>query len=210
MDIEGIDVQWLGHAGFMLKGKGKIVCIDPFQIHNVREKADILLITHEHYDHCSEEDIAKVMKPETTVVTVKDCVEKINQMPCKEIHVVSPGDRIKIDNILIQTIPAYNLEKTFHPRSKNWVGFVVDIGKKVYHSGDSDFIPEMKDLKPDIALLPVSGTYVMSAKEAVEAACAIRPKVAVPMHYGSIVGSKADAHLFKDQLAERGINVEVF
>ena len=114
---------------------------------------------------------------------------------------VRPGDRLSVGGVGIEAVPAYNLQKSFHPREKGWLGFVVEVeGVRIYHAGDTDFIPEMASIRADIALLPVSGTYVMTAEEAVEAAKAIAPKVAIPMHYGAIVGDDGDARDFEAAL----------
>jgi len=185
-------IKWLGHAGFKIEGD-KVIYIDPFQI-NDSEKADIILITHEHYDHCSPEDVENIQKDSTVIITIDSCLEKLSG----NIKTVKPGDEISFENINIKAVPSYNIDKKFHPRSSDKVGFILTIdGESVYHAGDTDLIPEMKDFHADIALLPVSGTYVMTGEEAVRAAEMIKPKYVIPMHYGSIVGSKSDAEIFK-------------
>jgi len=187
------NIKWLGHAGFKIKGE-KTVYIDPFKI-NDKEPADIIIITHEHFDHLSPEDISKIQTGKTVVVTTPDCYSKVSG----NVKTINPGTSLVVDGIKIEAVPAYNTNKQFHPKANGWIGVVVAInGKRVYHAGDTDSIPEMASLKNiDIALLPVSGTYVMTAEEAADAANKIMPKVAVPMHYGSIVGSRADAERFK-------------
>jgi L-ascorbate metabolism protein UlaG (beta-lactamase superfamily) len=194
-------IKWLGHDGFEIRTNGITLVIDPFQVRTGGE-ADIILVTHAHYDHCSPEDIAKFIKPSTVIVTEPESAAKIaDQKLCDDVRSMAPGDRLTVKEILIEAVPAYNTNKNFHPKEKNWLGFIITVdGERVYHAGDTDLIPEMKDLKVDIALLPVSGTYVMTAPEAVEAAKQIRPKVAVPMHFNAIVGSKADAEAFKEAL----------
>ncbi|NQU66270.1 MAG: MBL fold metallo-hydrolase [SAR324 cluster bacterium] len=188
-------IVWLGHDGFRIDSD-KIIYIDPFQI-TTGPKADIILISHEHFDHCSPDDVAKIQKPETVIVTEKLSAQKLSG----DIRVVAPNETIEIDGVHIETVPAYNTDKDFHPQSNGWLGFIVEIaGVRIYHTGDADFIPEMKQIKIDIALLPVSGTYVMTAQQAVEAALALNPKLAIPMHYGSIVGSEEDAVSFKNAL----------
>lgn len=190
------NIKWLGHDTFKITGE-IVIYTDPFKIkHN--DKADIILITHEHYDHFSPEDIKKLIGPETVVVIPKDCSGKID---AKEA-VVKPGDRLTVKGVEIEVVPSYNTNKKFHPKEKGWVGYIFKVGgKRVYIAGDTDYIPEMKDFKDiDIALLPVSGTYVMDAEEAVQAALDIKPKIAIPMHYGSIVGSEKDAQYFADKL----------
>ena len=185
-------IVWLGHDGFRIDGD-KIVYFDPYQI-SPGTKADLILVTHEHFDHCSPGDIAKIQKPETVIVTEKDSAKKLEG----NVKIVRPGQTIDVDEIKIEAVPAYNTDKTFHPKENGWLGFIVEMeGVRIYHAGDTDFIPEMNQFEVDIALLPVSGTYVMTAVEAIEAALAIRPKLAIPMHYGAIVGGDQDAKDFK-------------
>ena len=185
-------IVWLGHDCFRIDGD-KIVYFDPYQI-SPGAKADLILVTHEHFDHCSPGDIAKIQKPETVIVTEKDSAKKLEG----NVKVVRPGQTIDVDEIKIEAVPAYNTDKTFHPKENGWLGFIVDMeGVRIYHAGDTDFIPEMNQFEVDIALLPVSGTYVMTAVDAIEAALAIRPKLAIPMHYGAIVGGDQDAKDFK-------------
>lgn len=185
-------IVWLGHDCFRIDGD-KIVYFDPYQI-SPGAKADLILVTHEHFDHCSPGDIAKIQKPETVIVTEKDSAKKLEG----NVKVVRPGQTIDVDEIQIEAVPAYNTDKTFHPKENGWLGFIVDMeGVRIYHAGDTDFIPEMNQFEVDIALLPVSGTYVMTAVDAIEAALAIRPKLAIPMHYGAIVGGDQDAKDFK-------------
>jgi L-ascorbate metabolism protein UlaG (beta-lactamase superfamily) len=192
------NIKWLGHDGFLIKTKNNVICIDPYEIGDAG-KADIILITHSHFDHCSIPDISKIRKSSTVFVTDKESAASIEG----DVRVVKPGDSISVSGIEIDVVPAYNINKTFHPREKNWLGFVINIeNEKIYHAGDTDLIPEMGSFPVDIALLPVSGTYVMTAEEAVEAAKRIKPKTAIPMHYNSIVGSLNDALKFKKALEE--------
>ena len=187
------NIKWLGHAGFKITGE-KTVYIDPFKI-NDREPADIIIITHEHFDHLSPEDIKKIQTGTTVIVATPDCYSKVSG----NVKIITPGKTLVVDGIKIEAVPAYNLNKHFHPKANAWIGVIAAInGKRIYHAGDTDNIPEMSNLKNiDVALLPVSGTYVMTAEEAADAANKINPKVAVPMHYGAIVGTKADAERFK-------------
>lgn len=186
------NISWLGHDGFMIKAGDKVVIIDPYQVTSA-DPADILLISHAHYDHCSPEDIEKLQTASTVIVTEPESARQLTG----DIRIMKPGDAIDVAGIKIEAVPAYNTNKKFHPRKKNWLGFIVTIaGCRIYHAGDTDMIDEMADLDVDVALLPVSGTYVMTAQEAVEAAKRIKPKVAIPMHYDSLVGSEADAQIF--------------
>lgn len=187
-------ITWLGHDAFRLEGGGKLVYTDPYRINQGAAAADIVLITHEHYDHCSPEDVAKIAGPHTEVLAPASCAGKIRG----RVTTVQPGERHIVQGIAVETVPAYNLNKRFHPRSGGGVGYIVTLdGRRIYHAGDTDFIPEMRALSVDVALLPVGGTYTMTAAEAAAAADAFRPKVAVPMHFGSVVGSVKDAEEFK-------------
>lgn len=188
-------ITWLGHDGFLIDASKKIY-FDPYQIEG-GPTADIICISHEHFDHCSPEDVTKIQGPDTVIVTERQSEDKLSG----DIRVMKPGDALEVDGITIRAVVSYNTHKDFHPRNNGWLGFIVEIdGVSIYHAGDTDFIPEMKDIEVDIALLPVSGTYVMTADEAVKAALAIQPKLAIPMHYGAIVGDESDAERFKDAL----------
>jgi len=188
-------ITWLGHDGFRIDAE-KTIYVDPYQIEG-GPIADLILITHEHFDHCSPEDIAKIQGPETVIITEKDSAKKLTG----DVRVLKPGETLDLGDVKIEAVPSYNTDKDFHPKKNGWLGFIVETeGVKVYHAGDADFIPEMKDLEVDIALLPVSGTYVMTAGQAVKAALAINPKLAIPMHYGAIVGDEQDALNFKKEL----------
>ena len=178
-------IDWLGHDGFRINGE-KTVYIDPFEIKG-GGPADLILITHDHYDHCSVADVEKITGPHTVIITEADSAKKLKG----DVKVMKPGETLEISGVKIEATPAYNTNKKFHPKGKNWLGFVVEMDRvRIYHAGDTDFIDEMRDIKTHIALLPVSGTYVMTAQEAVQAALAIRPEIAVPMHYGAIVGGR--------------------
>ena len=190
------NIFWLGHAGFKIKDEKEIIYIDPYQVRDDKEKADFILITHEHFDHFSIEDIDKLLKPSTIIVGPKKIKEALAK---KEQKVVSllPKEKINLKGIEIEGVPAYNLGKNFHPKEKDNLGFIIKIKNvKIYHAGDTDFIPEIKDIRVDVCLLPVGGTYTMDAREAAEAANTISPKIAIPMHWGSIVGSFKDAESF--------------
>jgi L-ascorbate metabolism protein UlaG (beta-lactamase superfamily) len=178
-------IDWLGHSGFRISGS-VVIYIDPYEISRGPE-ADIILISHSHYDHCSPEDVKKIQKKDTVIITEKTCVKKLSG----DIRAVHPGDSVTVSDVRVDIVPAYNINKTFHPKKNGWIGFVITIdGTRVYHTGDSDLIPEMSSIKTDIALLPVSGTFVMTAQEAAQAAQIINPKIAIPMHYGEVVGTE--------------------
>jgi len=202
-EYKGIKIKWLGHDSFSLVGNVTIM-VDPFKMAK-QEKADLVLISHNHFDHCSVSDIKNISTKDTSIVAAKECIDMLKGFDFKEKIGISPGEEKTVKGIKIKSIPAYNItkinpdtKKPFHPKEDNKVGFLFELnGITIYHTGDTDLIPEMSDLKPDIALVPVSGTYVMTAQEAAKAVEKIKPKIAIPMHYGVIVGSEKDAHEFK-------------
>lgn len=194
------NIHWLGHACFRIEDD-KTIYTDPYQLKGTTPKADLILITHDHFDHCSPDDVAKVAKDDTVIVTIAAAAQKLKG----DVRVIKPGDSITVLGIPIEAVPAYNVNKfrspgqPFHPKESGHVGFIFTVGgQRIYHAGDTDVIPEMKDIQADIALLPVGGTYTMTADEAAQAANIIRPKVAIPMHHSAIVGSIKDAERFKE------------
>ena len=188
-------IHWLGHDGFRID-TGTVIYIDPYQMKSTIP-ADIILVSHDHFDHCSPDDITKIQKKNTVIITDKVSAGKLTG----DVRVVKPGDRVSIEGLKVEIVPAYNTNKQFHPKSAGMLGFILTVdGVRIYHAGDTDFIPEMKNITADIALLPVSGAYVMTADEAVQAALAINPKFAIPMHYGAIVGTESDAKQFAEKL----------
>jgi L-ascorbate metabolism protein UlaG (beta-lactamase superfamily) len=191
-------IHWLGHASMRIDAE-KIIYIDPWKIKGGKT-ADLILITHDHYDHCSPDDVRKIQGKDTVIVTIKACAEQLKG----NVKIVKPGDTIEpIKGVKVTAVPSYNRTKQFHPKSKGYVGYVIEVeGVKVYHAGDTDFIDEMKSLNVDIALLPVGGTYTMDWREAVEAVKSFKPKIAIPMHWGDIVGSEEDAKNFCNSLKE--------
>jgi L-ascorbate metabolism protein UlaG (beta-lactamase superfamily) len=203
LEYHGVKLSWLGHDGFRIRD-GKVIYVDPFKIEGGGPKADIVLVSHEHFDHCNVDDLKKIVTAETVIVAHSQSKDELSKLKLKEIKIVKPGDKINIGDITVEAVPAYNINKfsepgkVFHPKEDGKVGFVLTLnGVRIYHAGDTDLIPEMKSIRTDIALLPVSGTYVMTAKEAAEAVGDINPKLAIPMHYGAIVGGTSDAETFK-------------
>ncbi len=192
----------LGHSSFRWEGS-KIVYFDPWKLSKDSKKADIIFISHEHFDHLSENDIAIISSPDTVIVTCASGAKRLSSLVagCGQVKTMAPGDSLDLGGVKIKAVASYNVNKEFHPRSANKLGFIVTMdGISVYHAGDTDRIPEMDSLRCDAALLPISGTYVMNAREAAEAALAIKPKIAVPMHYGDIIGTGSDAKRFRDAL----------
>jgi len=189
-------IHWLGHASFYIEAKsGMIIYFDPYQMKDNLPEADIILVSHSHFDHYSPQDIKKIAKSDTVIVGPSSITGKLPYT----IKVLKPNEMTTVRGIDIEAVYAYNPRKNFHPKSNDNLGFIVTIDNtRVYYAGDTDFIPEMKGIKIDIALLPVGGTYTMNAKEAAEVANTISPKIAIPMHFGSIVGSSKDAKDFKE------------
>ena len=220
MKVGNVEIKWLGHDGFLIKNldTGKNIYIDPYNIVENLEKADLILITHGHYDHCSVADIEKIIKEGTKIVATADCQSKITKfnMPIK-LEIVEPNQELDLGSIKILTVPAYNIDKHFHSKDEHWVGYLIKINDVViYHAGDCDVMPEMQKLtgyqqpgKEFVALLPVSGRFVMNSEEAVQAAKILKPTLAVPMHFGSIVGVEEDAQEFVDFCKEEGINAKI-
>lgn len=217
MRIGDIEIKWLGHAGFLIKNS-KVIYIDPYNISDSSEKADLILLTHSHYDHCSVADIKKVIKEGTRIVLTADCQSKIVRFdePIK-LEVVEPGQELVFGSTKILALPAYNVDKPFHSKEESWVGYFLKInGLLIYHAGDTDVIPEMQKLtgykhqdKKFIALLPVGGRFTMSVEEAVEAAKLIKPDLVIPMHWGSVIASEEDAKEFVDLCEEEGIKAKI-
>ena len=186
--------------------KGKTIYIDPFRIEKEQNDANLILITHDHYDHYSEEDVKKVINENTVIVAPKTMKVGIN---AKEVIYVEPNKQYEILGIKIKTIPAYNINKHFHPKEKQWVGYILEIeDEKYYIAGDTDITPENKQVKCDIALVPVGGTYTMTYEEAANLINTIKPQLAIPTHYGCIVGNKDDGIKFKE-LLNADINCEI-
>ncbi len=197
-------IHWLGHDSFRFDGP-PVVYVDPFQLAGSPPMADLVLVTHDHFDHLSPDDIARVRGARTVLAGPEEVAAKL-----AGVEVIAAGETRMLAGVTVRAVPAYNTNKKFHPRADGKLGFVVTVGGvTIYHAGDTDAIPEMAGLAPDVALLPVSGTYVMTASEAADAARTITPKVAIPMHYGSIVGSDADAETFAELLAGSGIEVVI-
>ena len=186
------NIHWLGHASFRILDGATTIYIDPWKLAPGAPKADVVLITHAHYDHFSPEDIAKIATPDTRFVAPADVAAKLAG---KKVQTAKPGDTVQLGFVKVVAVPAYNMNKQFHPKSNNWVGYVVTLssGQRIYHSGDTDAIPEMNALKVDVAMMPCGGTYTMTAAEMAEAANGFKPSILIPMHWGDIVGSKADA-----------------
>jgi L-ascorbate metabolism protein UlaG (beta-lactamase superfamily) len=199
-------VKWLGHASVLIETSVGNIFIDPWKIKGNYE-AELVLVTHAHFDHLSPEDVNKILPPGKTVIAPPDCLDKLqDKYKCLP---VSPGKELKIGNIKITGTYSYNKNKEFHPKNNNWVGYKIEVDDKTFYiAGDTDFIAEMSEIKTDVAILPVGGTYTMNYKEAAQAAKAINPTIAIPVHYGDIVGESDEGQKFANELAD-SIEVEI-
>lgn len=217
MRVNDIEIKWLGHAGFLIRNS-KVIYIDPYNIGEGCEKADLILLTHSHYDHCSVADMEKIVKEGTRIIAPADCQSKIARFNVGiKMKIVEVGDEVDFGSVKVSTLPAYNVDKSFHPKEEAGIGYLVKFGDVlIYYAGDTDLIPEMQKLtghkhrdKKFIALLPVGGRFTMSAEEAAEAAVLIKPDLAIPMHWGSIVGTREDAEEFVEICRENKIEAEI-
>ena len=189
------NIEVLYHSSIRIN-KEKIIYIDPFKIDRNFNDADIIFITHDHYDHYSEEDIDKVINENTTIIIPEELLTKLLRKGINKnaIITVEPNKNYMVQGIKFETISAYNTNKTFHPKENGWVGYIIIInGIRYYIAGDTDITEENKQVKCDVAFVPVGGTYTMDFKEAASLINEIKPKIAIPIHYGSIVGTEQDA-----------------
>jgi|SRR3989344_6715059 len=221
MEIKDINLDFLGHSGFLIScksGAEKKIAIDPYNISDKVPKVDLILITHSHYDHCSIKDILKIVKPGTCIVIPADAQSKITRIENVEMQVVEPGESLEFGNIKIEALPAYNVDKDFHSKKEGWLGYLIKLpGVIVYHAGDSDKIPEMTNLtgygkhgNEFVALLPVSGKFVMDAEQAAEVASLISPDLVIPCHYGAgVAGTLEDAKTFVKMCEELGLRTRI-
>ncbi|UZE93550.1 MAG: MBL fold metallo-hydrolase [Candidatus Pacearchaeota archaeon] len=221
MKINSTNIEWLGHSTVKINTEEKVIYIDPYQLTTTKEKsekADFILITHSHYDHCSQQDIQKIVKDGTIIICTADSQSKIARLGEKiRLELIEPGMEIAADSIKIRAIEAYNPNKKFHPKSEGWVGYIIQTDNLViYHAGDTDIIKEMEKLtgyakkgNTFIIFLPIGGTYTMNAEEAAKAASIIKPTLAIPMHYGAIVGSRSDAEKFVKLCKEQDIKAQI-
>jgi L-ascorbate metabolism protein UlaG (beta-lactamase superfamily) len=187
------NIVWLGHSSVRIDGE-KVIYIDPWKLTDPKQ-ADLILISHSHYDHLSVEDVAKIQTGDTVIITTQDSATQLSG----DVRIVKPGDVLQVGGVSVEAVPSYNRDKDFHPRENGWIGFVVTVqGKRIYYCGDTDLIPEMETIRANIMLVPVGGTYTMTAEEAARAVNIVRPETAIPIHYGDIVGSVKDALRFKE------------
>ena len=191
--LENIEVLY--HSSIRIN-KEKTIYIDPFKIDKNYNDADIVFITHDHYDHYSEEDIDKVINENTTIIIPEELLTNLLRKGINKnaIITVEPNEKYMVQGIKFETIPAYNTNKIFHPKENGWVGYIITLDDiRYYIAGDTDITEENRKVKCDVAFVPVGGTYTMDFKEAAQLINEIQPKIAVPIHYGSVVGTKQDA-----------------
>ena len=189
------DIEVLYHSSIRIS-KNKIIYIDPFKIDKNYNDADIVFITHDHFDHYSEEDIDKVINENTTIIIPEEMLTKILRKGINKnaVITVESNKEYMVQGIKFETIPAYNTNKTFHPKENDWVGYIITLdGIRYYIAGDTDITEENRKVKCDVAFVPVGGTYTMDFKEAAQLINEIQPKIAIPIHYGSVVGTNQDA-----------------
>jgi len=198
-----MEITWLGHASIKIKSGDLVIYVDPYAgDYETEDKADLIFITHEHYDHFSKEKIKQISADETIVVGTENIAGEIDSIT------LIPGEKESILDIAVEAVEAYNVKKSFHPKGLG-MGYILTIeGKRIYIAGDTDLIPEMNMLEVDLAFLPCGGTYTMDAHEAAGAATILEPKVVIPIHWGEIVGHEEDAIHLKDEV-EKETEIEV-
>ncbi len=216
---KGLEIKRFCHDSFLVKGGDINIYFDPFKLHGDEPKADYIFVSHEHFDHFSPDDIHKIIKNSTVLFMNEMTKDEIDGLYDNKIVVIRPGDSIDFKDLHIKGVPAYNINKfkepgkVYHPKEDKKLGFIVTFkGVKIYHTGDTDHIPEMNSLeneKIDLLFIPVSGTYVMTPKEAIEAALKIKADTSIPMHYGTIVGEKRQAEEFMKGVKKKGLKSEI-
>lgn len=202
MDTEKLfdSVQVLYHSSIRIAGE-RVVYVDPFGVREERHDADLILITHDHFDHFSPEDIQRVRKADTFLVIPASTAKRAAELVFPESYVMAPGQRLEVLDLALEAVAAYNTNKPNHPRGNGWLGYILTMGgARYYIAGDTDDTPEARQVRCDLALFPVGGTYTTDAAEAAQVVNAIRPLAAVPTHYAAIVGSAADARRFMEGL----------
>ena len=203
-------IELLTHSSIRLKGDVTIYC-DPFNIKEATHDADIILLTHNHYDHFSPDDIAKVIKTDTVVLVPSSIDEEVRKKLGKKCMVLSgdAGETFDFEYTDVKMVPAYNVNKQFHPQEAGWVGYLISMDDKlIYIAGDTDINDDIIDIRCDIAMVPVGGTFTMTAKEAADLVNQIGCEVAIPTHYGSVTGDESCAQVFADAV-DKSIEVNI-
>lgn len=217
LEYEGIKIRWLGHDSFLIKAKGKNIYIDPYKIEESDlPNADIVITSHEHFDHMNVDSINSLSTENTILIGPRVCKEKLETDVSRKQKVLelNPNEKLTVEGFEFSAIPAYNIHRfrspgqPFHPKESGHIGPIINIdGKRIYHAGDTDNIPEMEGLAPDIAMIPVSGTYVMDVEEGVEAAKSINAKITIPMHVGRGIGELEFTNELKEKLPDMKVVV---
>lgn len=188
---------WFKQAAYRWDGDGATVYIDPWGVPEGAPEADAIFLTHAHDDHFRPEEIQRLQKSETQIVAPRDIAAELSG----NVEAVAPGDTVEAAGVKAQAVPAYNIVEErldMHPKSNGWVGYVLQLGDaSYYHAGDTDHLPELESLDTQVAFVPVGGTYTMDASEAAGLVRAMSPQLAIPMHYGYVVGTPADAERFR-------------
>lgn len=210
MDLNHITVN--AQSSIRIEGS-KILYFDPFQVEDARHDADIIFITHEHFDHFEPESIAKIKKEDTLLVVPESMKKKVlsesGMMPDKCVF-YGPGETHEQEGMVIETIPAYNKLKPFHPKMNKWLGYIVKMDDiRYYVAGDTDVNEDIKKVQCDIALIPIGGHYTMDKKQAADYIAELRPKAVIPTHYGNVVGDKADGQVFEDSVKKKCPDIQV-
>ncbi len=218
-NYRGLEIEKFCHDSFLVKNGEINLYFDPFKLSKNIPKADYIFISHEHFDHFSFDDIHKIIKDSTVLFMNKMTHKEIDSLLDNKMIIISPGDSIDFNGLHIEGVPAYNLNKfkepgkVYHPKEDKQLGFIITFnGVKIYYTGDTDDIPEMDGLSSkniDLLFIPVSGTYVMTPAEALKAAEKIRADISIPMHYGTIVGDKKQAEIFKEGCLKKGLHSEI-
>jgi len=217
MRVGDIDIDFIGHAGFLIKYRGRVIVLDPYHISDDLPKADVLLISHGHSDHCSIKDVQKLSKPGTLVLCPVDCQSTLLKIKNIDLHTVEVYDIIDLGYLKIECFPAYTTHKR-HSKQEGWLGYVLSAGNNIiYFAGDTDNIPEMNRLSGYgkkgnnfVVMLPVAGDIIMNPVSAANVAGFLNPSLAIPMSYGSgVYGTEKDAQLFVELCKQRGVNAQV-
>lgn len=204
------NIEVLTHSSIRIQNASGTIYIDPYRIKETTNDADYIFITHDHYDHYSPEDISKVIGQKTVFIVPEKMTNTVTSDFSEwEVKSVRPGESYHVNDLAFETVPAYNLLKPFHPKKNGWCGYLMTIdGNRVYIAGDTDATKEAKSVKCDIAMVPIGGTFTMNAKKAAELINHIKPKVAIPIHYGSVAGKPEDADVFRQSI-DASVAVEV-
>jgi len=206
MDKKYEEIEVLTHSSIRISGERRVY-VDPFQMAAAPHDGDIVLITHDHYDHYSPEDLAKVLKEDTILVVPASMAAKVKDVPGERLVALAAGETKTVDGVSIEAVPAYNVGKAFHPRANGWLGYILTMnGLRYYIAGDTDWNDDNNTVACDVALVPIGGTYTMDAREAADFVNHLKPRAAVPTHYGNIVGERTDGQVFEKAVSP-GIDV---